>query len=82
MQGIKDNVVVITGASSESIESRATPARIATRSVAGVASVLSAHFADELGQGDAGQVLSDGLFGALGHAAHDALHVAAHVALL
>jgi hypothetical protein len=44
--------------------------------------LLSAHFADELGQGDAGQVFSDGLLGALGHAAHDALHVAADVALL
>jgi hypothetical protein len=44
--------------------------------------LLSAHFADELGQGDAGQVLSDGLVGDLGHSAHDALHIAAHVALL
>ena len=39
------------------------------------------HFADELSQGDVGQVSFDGLLGALGHAAHDALHVAAHVAL-
>ncbi len=46
------------------------------------ASALSAHFADELGQGDAGQMFSDGLLGAFGHAAHDALHVAAHAALL
>jgi hypothetical protein len=43
---------------------------------------LSAHSADELSQGDAGEVLSDGLLGAIGYAAHDTLHVAAHAALL
>ena len=39
------------------------------------------HFADELRHGNATQVRSHRLFGALGHAAHDPLHVAADLAL-
>ena len=46
-----------------------------------VVSASRVHFADELRQGYATQVLPHGLFGTLGHAAHDALHVAAHAAL-